>query len=202
MSHRARKYFGQHVLDLKDGTVLPFNVHSSSQCCAFSLHNTFTESSIPLFSFYFNNQTSQSSNSPLLIFQIAFTFSKQVIQSSGCAALQVSIALQKCNGFGISLFCKNIFADPFLRSHLLSFRITSQSQFIIVLQLTVIPHCRCSSVIFKQQHFQHIKDSVTIACYGPDISLHTMHLIFLCSAPVHYSTAPCHQLTYFSCQLP
>lgn len=34
MSHNPENYFWPCVLDLKDGTVLPFSTHSSSQSCA------------------------------------------------------------------------------------------------------------------------------------------------------------------------
>lgn len=187
MSRSLRKYLKQRVLDLHDGTALPSDVQSPSQRCACSLHNTFTESSTSLLCFYFNNQRSQSSTSSLLIFQITVTFSKQVVQSSGCIALQVSLALLKCNGFGISLFCKNTFPDFFLRSHLLSFRITSQSHSIITLQFIATPHSFCSSVIFKQQDFQHIRE---LQLHVMGMIFHTTHLIFLSTTPAHYSSAP------------
>lgn len=83
MSHNPEKYFWQCVLDIKDGTVLPFSI-----CC--SLHKAFTEGSTPLLCHYFNNQTSQSSIYPLLIFHTTITFSEHSMQCSGCTVLRGS----------------------------------------------------------------------------------------------------------------
>lgn len=79
MCHNPEKYFQQRVLDLKDGTVLPFTIDSSSPelCC--SLHKAFTEGSIPLLCHYFNNQSSQSNTLPSARFPHSIIFSKHTM---------------------------------------------------------------------------------------------------------------------------
>lgn len=183
MSRSLRKYLKQRVLDLHDGTALPSNVQSPSQRCACSLHNTFTESSTSLLCFYFNNQRSQSSTSSLLIFQITVTFSKQVVQSSGCIALQVSIALLKCNGFGISLFCKNTFPDFFFK---ITFAVL-QDYITVTFHNNLAVHSHPPFFLFLS-HFQTIgfptHKRVTIACYGHDLSYYTPYFSVHHSCPL------------------